>query len=292
MPSLHQPVLLAEVLALLRPRPGGRYVDGTVGLGGHARAILDASAPDGRLAGLDRDAESLELARHALAPYGGRAVLIHADYRQGPGTVDRPYDGVLLDLGLSSMHLAEPARGFSFKAPGPLDMRFDRESGLTLAEMLHSIREEDLADVIYKYGEERESRRVAAAIKLAIRERRLHTTADLAQVVAAAIRRWPRGIHPATRTFQALRIWVNGELEGLGPAIKAWSRGLAEGGRLLVISFHSLEDRMVKHTLRELVPEGFLLLSRKPITAGEDELRANPRARSAKLRAVERSQAS
>jgi 16S rRNA (cytosine1402-N4)-methyltransferase len=283
-------VLLREVLELLRPRSGGIYVDGTVGLGGHAGPILERSAPGGRVVGLDRDRESLALAREALAPYGDRAMLIAADYRQGPDVapVGPPFDGVLLDLGLSSMHLSDEARGFSFRNAGPLDMRFDRASGMTLRDMLAYVREDELADIIYAYGEERESRRIARAVKQALRERRVETTADLAEVVARAVRRWPRGIHPATRTFQALRIWVNDELRGLGPALKAWSRGLAEGGRLLVISFHSLEDRQVKQTLRELVPDGFLLLTPKPLTASDDELQRNARARSARLRAVER----
>ncbi|MFN7971647.1 MAG: 16S rRNA (cytosine(1402)-N(4))-methyltransferase RsmH [Acidobacteriota bacterium] len=292
--AAHEPVLVDEVLRLLAPRRGGLYVDGTVGLGGHAASVLEASSPDGRLVGLDRDAESLALAAHALARFGERVVLIHADYRQGPDGVRLPasplppYDGVLLDLGLSSMHLMEPERGFSFKAPGPLDMRFDRRAGLSLRDMLAYVKEGELADIIYKYGEERESRRIARNIKEAWSRGEIETTADLAAVVGKAVRRWPRSIHPATRTFQALRIWVNGELDGLGPALRAWSRGLSEGGRLLVISFHSLEDRIVKQSLRQLVPEGFLLLTPHPVAAGEAERSRNRRARSAKLRAVER----
>ena len=268
----HKPVLLDEVLRLIVPRSGGVFVDATVGLGGHAHAVLESSSPHGRLAGVDRDSESLALARERLAPFGERVVLIHADYRLGPevlSPVNRPpYDGVLIDLGLSSVHLGEPSRGFSFQLEGPLDMRYDRSGGLTLAEMLAAVRDEDLADIIYRYGEERESRRIARAIKRALAEGRLETTTDLAAVVAKAVRRWPSGIHPATRTFQGLRIWVNGELDGLVAAIKAWSRGLAEGGRLLVISFHSLEDRAAKAALRELVPEGFLLLTPKPRKTG------------------------
>lgn len=288
----HEPVLTEAVLRLLSPRGGGRYVDGTLGLGGHAALVLEASAPDGRLLGMDRDSESLARARERLAPYGDRAVLIHADYRTGPDLARDAgfpsYDGVLLDLGLSSLHLADASRGFAFQEAGPLDMRFDRTSGLTLAELLASVPERELADIIYRYGEERESRRIARAVRVAVDEGRIASTAELAEVVARAIRHWPRHIHPATRTFQALRIWVNGELEGLGAALKAWARGLAEGGRLVVISFHSLEDREAKHTLRELVPEGFLLLTRKPIVASDAEASLNPRARSAKLRAIER----
>lgn len=288
----HEPVLLAEVLELLAPRGGGVYIDATVGLGGHSQALLAACGPTGRLVGLDRDPDTLAHATERLRPFAKRAMLIHADYRQGPAVLPRPdllpYDGVLLDLGLSSMHLGDGARGFSFRTPGPLDMRFDRSRGLTLREMLETVGEEALADIIYNYGEERESRRIARRVKEALAADLITTTEDLADVVARAIRRWPRGIHPATRTFQALRIWVNDELEGLAPALRAWARGLAEGGRLLVISFHSLEDRVAKQTLRELVGDGFLLLTRKPVTASADERARNPRARSAKLRALRR----
>lgn len=283
----HRPVLLAEALELLAVRPGGCYVDGTVGLGGHAAEILRRSAPDGRLLGVDRDPEALELARQALAPFGARLRLAHGDYREIPELLggERP-DGILLDLGVSSVQLDTPERGFSFRADAPLDMRMDRSRGETAAEAVNRLREDELADLIYRFGEERASRRIARAIVFARRRRRIETTGELAAIVRGAARRGRPGLDPATRTFQALRIHVNRELEGLGEAIGSLARSLAPRGRMAVIAFHSLEDREVKQTFRGLAREGFRLLTRKPIRPGAEEVRANPRARSARLRGI------
>jgi 16S rRNA (cytosine1402-N4)-methyltransferase len=276
-------------MELIAVRPGGFRVDGTVGAGGHAAEVLRRSAPDGRLLGCDRDAEALEAASVTLAPFGARARLVQADYRELPQLLEEAPDGILLDLGLSSMQLDRPERGFSFAADGPLDMRMDRRGGRTAADVLNRASETELADIIYRYGEERASRRVARRIVEARRRAPLRTTHELAQVVRSAVRA-PRGsrIDPATRTFQALRIHVNRELEGLGDAIAGLARRLAPHGRLAVIAFHSLEDREVKHSFRALAADGFRLLTRKPVRPGEDEVRRNPRARSARLRAIER----
>ena len=280
---------MAEAMELLAVRPGGFYVDGTVGLGGHARAILERSAPDGRLLALDRDAETLAEARRRLAPFGDRVRFVHADFREIPALLEgKEPDGVLLDLGVSSAQLDDAARGFSFQADGPLDMRMDRSRGATAADAVNDLREEELADVIFRFGEERHARRIARAIVGARDRSPLRTTADLAALVRRSSRSsGRRGLDPATRTFQALRIFVNRELEGLGGALFTIARGLAPAGRLAVIAFHSLEDREVKLAFRELSQEGFRLLTRKPVRPGEDETRRNPRSRSARLRAVE-----
>jgi 16S rRNA (cytosine1402-N4)-methyltransferase len=286
----HASVLLAESLELLAVRPGGLYVDGTVGPGGHAAAILERSGPDGRLVGLDRDAEVLERAGERLRPYGARARLVHADYREIPRLLgDERADGVLLDLGTSSVQLDTPERGFSFRAEGPLDMRMDRGSGETAADVVNRLSEPELADVIYRFGEERASRRIARAIVAARRQARIRTTTELAGIVRRAAGRSRRpGLDPATRTFQALRIRVNRELEGLGAALSAIAACLAPRGRLAVIAFHSLEDREVKQTFRELGRSGFTLLTRRPVRPSGAETAANPRSRSARLRALER----
>jgi 16S rRNA (cytosine1402-N4)-methyltransferase len=289
----HVPVLVAEVLALLRPRPAGRYLDATVGLGGHAAALLTAAGPGASLLGLDRDAEALAAARVRLAPFGDRITLRQARYEE-LGTVvpaDVRFDGILFDLGVSSFQLDDPDRGFSFVREGPLDMRMDRSGGTTAAELLRRLPERELADLIYRWGEERLSRRIARAIHQQVRREPIRTTTGLAAVVAAAVPRsqWPRHIHPATRTFQALRIAVNEELSGLAAALEAAASRLAPGGRLAAISFHSLEDRIVKQTWRRLQAErGDRLLTRKPVEPAEPEVAANARARSAKLRVLER----
>jgi 16S rRNA (cytosine1402-N4)-methyltransferase len=277
-------------MELLRVRPGGLYVDGTLGLGGHASAILRASAPDGRLVAFDRDAETMERAQQALAPFGERVHFEHADYREAPGRLgsERP-DGILLDLGISSVQIDTPERGFSFQNDGPLDMRMDRSRGVSAADVVNRTRESELADLIYLYGEERASRRIARAIVSARERKHFETTAELAAVVRRAAGRQRRpGLDPATRTFQALRIHVNQELAGLGDAITALMDTLARGGRMVVIAFHSLEDREVKQAFRDAAARGFRLLTKKPLRAGEDEVRANPRARSARLRGLER----
>jgi len=289
----HASVLLAESLELLAVRPGGLYVDGTVGPGGHAAAILERSGPSGRLLGLDRDAEVLEGAGQRLLPFGARARLAHADYREIPRLLaGERADGVLLDLGLSSVQLDTPERGFSFRTEGPLDMRMDRSGGETAADLVNRMSEPDLADLIYRFGEDRASRRIARAIVSARRQARIRTTTELADIVRRAAGRSRRpGLDPATRTFQALRIGVNHELEGLGPALSAIAGCLAPRGRLAVIAFQSLEDREVKHTFRELAREGFVLLTRRPLRPSDAETARNPRARSARLRGLERGEA-
>jgi 16S rRNA (cytosine1402-N4)-methyltransferase len=289
----HVPVLLAEALELLAVRPGGLYVDGTVGLGGHAEAVLRASSPDGRLLGLDRDGETLERARARLAGFGGRARLEQGDYREIPERLaGEEADGILLDLGVSSVQLDQAERGFSFQAEGPLDMRMDRSAGTTAADLVNRMRERDLADLLYALGEEPASRRIARAIVFARERKPIETTSELADIVRrAAPRRRPGGLHPATRTFQALRIRVNREIEGLGEAFERAAGCLKPGGRLAVIAFHSLEDRAAKEAFRALAGRGFRVLTRKPVRPGEAEVRANPRARSARLRAVAREEA-
>ncbi len=286
----HVSVLLAETLELLAVRPGGLYVDGTVGLGGHAEAVLRASAPDGRLVGLDRDGETLERARARLAPFGERVRLEQGDYREIPERLaGEKADGILLDLGISSVQLDDAERGFSFQAEGPLDMRMDRSSGETAADVVNRTRESELADLLHEYGEEPAARRIARAIAFARERKPLATTRELADVVRRAAPRSRRpGLHPATRTFQALRIRVNRELDGLGEAFERAACCLAPGGRMAVIAFHSLEDRASKEAFRALSGRGFRLLTRKPVRPGEDEVRANPRARSARLRALRR----
>jgi len=289
----HEPALLVETMELLAVKPGGLYVDGTVGLGGHAREILARSAPDGRLVAVDRDAEALDRARERPGPWSGRTRFVHGDYRELPEILggERP-DGVFLDLGVSSAQLDTAERGFSFQAEGPLDMRMDRSQGDTAADAVNRLPEDELADVIYRFGEERASRRIARAVAEARRRGPIATTTELAAIVRRAARHGRRpgrpGLDPATRTFQALRIHVNRELEGLAGALAAIAARLAPGGRLAVIAFHSLEDREVKQTFRRLAGEGFHLLTKKPVRPGAEEVSRNPRARSARLRAVER----
>jgi 16S rRNA (cytosine1402-N4)-methyltransferase len=278
-------------MELLAVSAGGFWVDGTVGLGGHAEEMLRRSAPGGRLLGLDRDAQALARAGERLAAYGERVRLEHADYRSLPERLgeETPPRGVMLDLGVSSLQLDEAERGFSFQREGPLDMRMDQGGGPTAAELVNRLPERELADLIYRFGEERGSRRVARAIVAARARARLRTTTELAAVVRRALpRRGPRGIDPATRTFQALRIAVNDELSGLGQCLHGVAGRLQPGGRLAVIAFHSLEDREVKQAFRALATRGFRLLTRKPLRPGADEEARNPRARSARLRAIER----
>jgi len=289
----HLPVLLEETLELVAVRPGGLWVDGTVGLGGHAAAVLRATAPDGRLLGLDRDGESLARARGRLAEFGERVRLEQADYREIPERLDGEMaSGILLDLGVSSAQLDEAERGFSFQAEGPLDMRMDRSRGQTAADLVNRLREKELADLLYTCGEEPASRRIARAIVFARERRPIATTTELADVVRRAAPRGRRpGLHPATRTFQALRIRVNRELDDLGPALERIASCLSPGGRMVVIAFHSLEDRAVKEAFRALSARGYRVLTRKPVRPGETEVRLNPRARSARLRGVSRDEA-
>jgi len=285
--------MVAEVIEHLEPARGGLFVDCTVGLGGHARALVEAGAS--RLIGLDRDPAAVAAARDALSGFGDRVEVVHADYRRIGAVLDErrvtKVDGVLADLGVSSMQLDAPGRGFSFRQDDPLDMRMDTTAGPTAAEALRDVDERTLADVIYEFGEERHSRRIARAI-VAARERvPIETTGQLAELVRRAIpRKGYTRIDPATRTFQAIRIWVNRELEGLDSFLGAATRRLADGGRMAVITFHSLEDRIVKHTLRALERREALIrvLTKKPLTPDENEVQRNPRARSAKLRVAER----
>ncbi len=301
----HQPVLYHEIIHAIQPQRGGLYIDGTLGAGGHAWGILQASSPDGRLLGLDLDPQALSLAQQKLAEFGDRAVLVRASYRsmveQAQALGWTAVQGILLDLGVSSMQVDTPERGFSFLADGPLDMRFDPMAPLSAADLVNDLSEGELADLIYRYGEERRSRQVARAI---LRARPLHTTAELARVVAGATSSGRSGIHPATRTFQALRIAVNGELEALEETLPEALRLLAPGGRLAVISFHSLEDRIVKQYFRRenrdcVCPAdqpvctcghhaSIIEVTRHPITPDGIEIAGNIRARSAKLRVAEK----
>jgi 16S rRNA (cytosine1402-N4)-methyltransferase len=289
----HLPVMASEVVEQLRPERGGVFVDCTVGLGGHSSALLAAGA--GRIIGLDRDLDALDRARQTLAPWSERVALVHADFRSIDAVLDRLgvtlIDGALADLGLSSLQLEAPGRGFSFQRDEPLDMRMDRNAGETAADLVARSDERELADAIFQYGEERHSRRVARAIVRARRESPVATTGRLATIVRQVIPyRGRLRIDPATRTFQALRIWVNQELEGLDRFLEAAARRLRSQARLVVITFHSLEDRIVKRTFRALEKSEVTMrvLTRKPLGPTEEEVRRNPRARSAKLRAVER----
>ena len=291
---LHEPVMTREVLAFLQPEKGGIFIDCTVGMGGHARALLEAGAT--KVIGLDRDPAALRIAADALAGYRDRVELVHSDYRAIASVLEargiERVDGTLTDMGMSSYQLEADGRGFSFQREDPLDMRMDPTTGPTAADLLRGADEPEIADAIYKFGEERFSRRIARAIVRAREAAPLETTAQLAAVVRRAVpRQGFSRIDPATRTFQALRIWVNRELEGIDEFLRTVAGRLKTGARLVVITFHSLEDRIVKHTLRALAPRDggpLRILTKRPATALPDELEKNPRARSAKLRAAER----
>jgi 16S rRNA (cytosine1402-N4)-methyltransferase len=292
MPT-HEPVMVAEILEWLEPSRGGLFVDCTVGLGGHSRALLRAGAT--RVLGIDRDPEALRVAADVLAEWSDRMELVHADFRDLARILDdrgiSGMAGAVADLGVSSMQFDEEGRGFSFRRDEPLDMRMDRTEGPTAAELIRGLEEEELANVIYRYGEERFSRRIARGIVRAREAGPIATTGQLAEIVRRAVpRRGYQRIDPATRTFQALRIWVNRELERLDDFLAGASRRLQAGARLAVITFHSLEDRIVKHTFRALEhgEAALRVLTRHPLVPGEEELARNPRARSAKLRVIER----
>ncbi len=285
--------MTAEVLQHLQPERGGVFLDCTVGLGGHATALLEHGAA--RLIGLDRDTDALSQARQTLSPFADRVELVHADYRAINDVLDARHiavvDGALADLGVSSMQFDAPGRGFSFQRDEPLDMRMDRTAGETAAAFVARVEERELADTIFQYGEERFSRRIARAIVESRRQSPIETTGQLAAIVRRAIpRRGYMRIDPATRTFQALRIWVNRELDGLDTFVEAAVGRLRAGARLAVITFHSLEDRIVKHTLRGLEQRSAIVkvLTKKPLIPNEDEVQRNPRARSAKLRVAEK----
>jgi 16S rRNA (cytosine1402-N4)-methyltransferase len=295
----HVPVLLKEAIDFLAVRRGGTYLDATVGLGGHSYEIARRLGAPGHLIGLDKDPAALEITQEKLVVGRGSWVvgetadwptieLHHASFADFANDQRRTtYDGILADVGVSSLQFGNPARGFSFQAEGPLDMRMNPQAELTAEQVVNHIDERELADVIYEFGEERRSRRIARAI---VRSRPIRTTVQLADVVSAAARPMKHErIHPATRTFQALRIFVNHELDELRGLLNAAPQMLKPGGRVVIISFHSLEDRIVKDAFREGVKQGhYRLLTKKPVTPGEEEIDRNPRARSAKLRAAER----
>ena len=308
MSFAHIPVLVQESMALLKPRPGEHYLDGTLGGGGHAEEILLRSSPDGRLLGLDWDEDAVTAARQRLHRFGDRLSIVQANYHQAQAILTDinwgRIDGVILDLGVSSHQFDAAERGFSFQSSAPLDMRMDRRQSLTALEIVNTFPEAEIAKIIAEYGEEPRARRIAAAIVAERRERAIETTTDLARVIGRVGGRRRRAHHPATQTFQALRIAVNRELESLKNFLENGYELLSAGGRMVIISFHSLEDRLVKTAFRKwsqkcLCPPTAMRcecgwnqkvqrLTRKPIIASPEEVRANPRARAAKLRAVVR----
>jgi 16S rRNA (cytosine1402-N4)-methyltransferase len=286
----HTPVLLTEVLQFLDPQSGGKFIDATLGAGGHTRAILDRTAPEGRVLAFDQDELAIELARASLQSFGSRLETAKSNFRNIAAIAEERgfagADGVLADIGVSSMMLDDAARGFSFMREGPLDMRMDREQKLTAAGVVNTYREKEIADILFNFGEERRSRPIARAI---VHARPLHTTFDLAHAVQRVTGAPRYGkIHPATRTFQALRIYVNDELAALESFIDSSMGLLRPGGRLVILTFHSLEDRIVKNKFRSSSVTAGKALTRKVVTASDEELRRNPRARSAKLRAWEK----
>jgi 16S rRNA (cytosine1402-N4)-methyltransferase len=295
--SRHIPVMAKEVLFWLAREGRRAYLDCTVGYSGHAEKLLEASGSDSRLIGFDRDVAAIAASRERLARFGDRVLLIHGhfvDLKQhlAANGVDQ-VDGILFDLGVSSMQLEEPARGFSFQGEGPLDMRMDQSKGKTAADLINRWPEAQLADTIFQFGEERFSRRIARAIVHARERHPLSTTKELVSVIAGAVpANYRHGrIHCATRTFQAIRIAVNQELDGLEPALRDAVDVLSPGGRLCVISFHSLEDRIVKHTFRALSGKdntSLTVLTKRPQVPTREESERNPRSRSAKLRAAQR----
>lgn len=286
----HVPVLVGEVLEALGPASGRTVIDATVGGGGHAYRILETSPPSGRLVGVDRDAAALLVARETLAPFAGRFTLLRGNFADLSEVASShlPASGILLDLGLSSLQLQDESRGFSFLSGGPLDMRMDPSLETTAADLVNRLPEAELARILFEYGEERRSRAIARRIVRARAEKPLKSASELADIILGVAPRRGR-IHPATRSFQALRIAVNGELENLDRALEALAGWLEPGGRAVVIAFHSLEDRRVKQAFRDGEKSGiYRRLTRKPVVPTAEEIDANPRARSAKLRAVER----
>lgn len=308
MDFVHKSVMEREVIDCLAVHGGAIYVDGTLGGGGHGEAILKASAPDGRLIGIDRDTDALRAAAERLKPWGARATLAHGNYRDLPGVLAslgiEKVDGIVLDLGVSSFQLESGERGFSFMRDAPLDMRMDRTQGETARDLLGRLSFEDMVRLFREYGEEREAKRIARAIERARAAGPIETTGRLAKIVSEAVpaRFQPRSIHPATRVFQALRIAVNDELEGLKEALSSGMEVLASGGRFAVISFHSLEDRIVKQAFRAFAtgcicpPRAPMcvcghepvarLVTRGALKPSEEEFASNPRSRSARLRAA------
>lgn len=291
----HKSVMLQEVLSLLNLRPGMVLLDATLGLGGHAVSCVEKILPGGRLVGIDKDEESLEMARVRLKDCAQHGILVHDDFRNLDKVLDRSgitgVDAVLFDLGISSYQLESAERGFSIKNEGPLDMRMDRKSFISAYDLLNTLTEEEIASILWKFGEERYSRRIARALVARRVKAPISSTGELADLVAHALPH--RGafhrIHPATRTFQALRIVVNRELDALEEALKKAALYLNKGGRICVISFHSLEDRIVKDNFRQLVATGhFRLVFKKILRPTEAEIRDNARSRSARMRMIER----
>ncbi|UCH60186.1 MAG: 16S rRNA (cytosine(1402)-N(4))-methyltransferase RsmH [Anaerolineales bacterium] len=302
---MHQPVLYHEIIRVLRPQRGGRYIDCTVGAGGHAAGILRASSPDGCLLGLDVDPIAIDLANEYLVEFGHRAILVRDSYLNIQTHLVKlgwnDVSGIVMDLGVSSMQLDTTERGFSFQTEAPLDMRFNPDNPLKASELVNRLPEEELAAIIYRYGDEKRSRQVARAI---VSNRPVNTTRDLARIVAGATTSRRPGMHPATKTFQALRIAVNRELETLETALPIMLEALATGGRLAVIAFHSIEDRIIKQYFRResqdcLCPPRqpvctcghratLKVITRKPVRPQIEEVEQNPRARSARLRVAEK----
>lgn len=306
---MHEPVLYQQVIDLLRPKPGGFYIDGTVGAGGHASGLLTSSAPDGRLLAFDRDKDAITFSRETLKAFESRVTFVWASFsvmdQLAPQYGFKRVDGILLDLGLSSRQLEDSSRGFSFKFDGPLDMRFNPSRGRSAADLVNNLSEPALAEILWEYGEVRPNRKYARAI---VRERPIRTTGQLADVIARESGGWShkrgRGRHPATLVFQALRIAVNDELSALEDGLKAANELLKPSGRLAIISFHSLEDRLVKHFIRDMSrdcicpPEQPFCtcdtrpqlkpVTGKPVMPSEEEIARNPRSRSARLRVAEK----
>lgn len=305
MNAPHVSVLYHNIIESLRPITGGKYVDATVGAGGHAWGILDASSPNGELLGLDLDPVALKLAQERLQEFAGRCTLLHTSYTTLMDSISSlgwtAVDGIVIDLGVSSMQIDSPERGFSFLKDGPLDMRFDSSQGASAADLVNTLSETELADILFTYGEERQSRKIARSI---VANRPFHTTLELADLIKKTAGKSSGKIHPATRSFQALRIAVNGELHSLEDFLPQAVSALKPGGRLAVISFHSLEDRIVKQFFRKessdcICPPdqpvctcghkaSIIEITRHPITASDEELAANTRARSARLRVAEK----
>ena len=289
-PPIHIPVLLDEATQLLAPVDGGIYVDGTLGLGGHSEKILQLCSPSGQVIGFEWDANALELATKRLTPFGQRFSAHHRSYSEiMDGLTEmgiQKVDGVLLDLGVSSLQFDNETRGFSFQADGPLDMRMDRRRHSTAEKIINNFSKDDLADIFYYFGEERQARRIASHIVAEREKERIKTTSHLAHIIAGAIPRkfHPRKIHVATKVFQALRIAVNKELDNLTTVLNFITEILKPGGRICIITFHSLEDRLVKWKFKD--NPLLHVLTKKPVTPSNEEIKMNPRARSAKLRAA------
>ena len=290
----HFPVLVEEVIEFLQPHPDGIYVDGTVGGAGHALKILERSSPTGRLIGIDRDKEAIEEARKRLKPYEGRTTIVHGNFSDLREILRElnigKVDAILLDLGVSYQQLSDAERGFSFQLEGPLDMRMDRTGGEPASKLINALSQGELEGILRRYGEERWARRIAKAIVRHRQKTPIATTTQLRDIISSAVLKPPRHIHPATKAFQAIRIAVNDELNNLRRIIREGIPLVKGRGRLCIISFHSLEDRIVKETFRqyERSPELITIITKKPISPSKREIVENPRARSAKLRVAER----